>query len=602
MQSRFPKTSLLAAALLSLNACGGGENAQSLLQNDLSATVGVSVELPSRLLALDDGLIVQSSIGGQTGELGRTTNQTYSGSFELDYNVRYTIYVSVRRAADNLLLASGDREVWVASDNVAEHFPEQSISMSIDTDGDGFFNIDELEQQSDPLGRNGDYDNDGIPDTADADDDNDGVPDNQDALPYNSAEQFDTDGDSIGDNADPDDDNDGTDDRDDRFPRDPTETTDTDADGIGNNADSDDDNDGIPDAEDPFPLDAQSSFDTDNDGIPDNVDTDDDNDGVLDASDAFPLDPSESLDTDRDGIGNNADSDDDNDDTTDLADPQPLNDRVTGREDDDSDGYPNIDDAFPNDPTEYADTDGDGIGNNADPDDDGNGVPDNQDFAMAVIPRSDTTPLLDGIFGWSEWRNAVRCDTRGNPLAINHLLLDTQGDEQDLQRWPRSEWRAMHDGNRLYLLVRVINEPFFERHNDSTGAWQDDSLEIFIDAGNEGNTDYDGNDYQFVIRFAGAGLVGSNSASGLDVSWATSFTQDSTDATIATYELSIDLSSAGIDVASQIGFDVQVNDDDDGGDRDSKWAWWSPSGNDDAWRNPSLFGPAILAPGRVNID
>ena len=588
--------------MLSLNACGGGDGAQNLLQSDLSATVAVSVDLPPRLLALGDQLVVQTSIGGQSGNLGRTTNQTFTGSFDLDYNPNYTVYISVRRTADNLLLGSAERDIWVGSDHVSQHFPEQSISMDIDTDRDGFFNIDEVEQNSDPLGRNGDFDSDGMPDEIDLDDDNDGVVDTLDAFPYTPGENTDTDGDGTGDNADPDDDNDGTDDRDDRFPRDPAESVDTDGDGIGNNADDDDDNDGIADANDPFPLDAQSNFDTDNDGIPDNVDNDDDNDGANDNNDAFPLDPAESLDTDGDGIGNNADSDDDNDDTIDLADPQPLNDRVTGREDDDSDGYPNIDDAFPSDPTEYADQDGDGIGNNADPDDDGNGVPDDQDFAMAVIPRTNTRPILDGVFGWSEWRDAVRCDTRGNPLAINHLLQDTQGDEQDLQRWPRSEWRAMHDGNFLYLLVQVINEPFFERYDDSSDPWQDDSIEIFIDSGNEGGTEYDNNDFQHVIRFTGPSFVGTNSAPGIDLGWGTSFLLDGTDANIAIYEVGIDMSATGINVGTRIGIDVQINDDDDGGDRDSKWAWWSPSGSDNAWRNPSLFGPAILAPGSVNID
>lgn len=601
MNYHNPLAAAIAASCIALSGCGG-EDAQNLLQNDATANVAVTVDMPGRLTALNEAVLVETSVGGRSSILNTTGGDVFTGNFQLDYNVQYHIYVSVRRASDNLLLGTADRSILIASDQVSAYFPEQSIDTSLDSDGDGFSNIEEVETGSDPLGRNGDYDADGVPDTADDDDDNDGVADSLDAFPYDASESVDTDGDGTGDNRDPDDDNDGTDDRDDRFPRDPAESVDTDSDGVGNNADPDDDNDGIPDSEDPFPLDGQSSFDSDSDGIADNVDTDDDNDGVLDASDDFPLDPTESLDTDRDGIGNNTDPDDDNDDTLDLADPQPLNDRVTGREDDDSDGYPNIDDAFPSDPTEFADQDGDGIGNNADPDDDGNGIPDEQDFAIAVIPQTTTRPSLDGIFGWREWRDAVRCDSRGNPLAINHLLLDNQGDEQDLRDWPRSEWRAMHDGNRLYLLVRVINEPFFERFDDSSGSWQDDSIEIFIDAGNEGASQYDGNDFQHIIRFDGPGQAGSNSASGIDLAWATSSTIDAVGENIATYEISIDLSSVGIRIGNRIGLDVQINDDDDGGDRDSKWAWWSPSGNDDAWLNPSLFGPAILAPGRVFID
>ena len=42
--------------------------------------------------------------------------------------------------------------------------------------------------------------------------------------------------------------------------------------------------------------------------------------------------------------------------------------------------------------------------------------------------------------------------------------------------------------------------------------------------------------------------------------------------------------------------DVQINDDDDGDQRDSKWAWFAPSGQDWTWTDPSQLGPAILQP------
>ena len=42
-----------------------------------------------------------------------------------------------------------------------------------------------------------------------------------------------------------------------------------------------------------------------------------------------------------------------------------------------------------------------------------------------------------------------------------------------------------------------------------------------------------------------------------------------------------------------IGFDVQVNDDDDGGERDSKLAWCGRQ--DNAWENPGAFGNAQVA-------
>ena len=59
-------------------------------------------------------------------------------------------------------------------------------------------------------------------------------------------------------------------------------------------------------------------------------------------------------------------------------------------------------------------------------------------------------------------------------------------------------------------------------------------------------------------------------------------------------EIVIPMSQLGITVANgrQFGLEMQINDDDDGGDRDTKLAWWSTT--DDTWRYPSLFGTAVL--------
>jgi uncharacterized delta-60 repeat protein len=199
---------------------------------------------------------------------------------------------------------------------------------SVDIDGDGYSNSDEIANGTDHEDSNSvpanDNDGDFISDLTDTDDDNDGVADTSDAFPLDNSESVDTDGDGIGNNTDPDDDNDGVADTSDAFPLDNSESVDTDGDGIGNNTDPDDDNDGVADTSDAFPLDNSESVDTDGDGIGNNIDTDDDGDGVLDVNDAFPLDNSESLDTDLDGIGNNADTDDDGDGILDIDDESPL--------------------------------------------------------------------------------------------------------------------------------------------------------------------------------------------------------------------------------------------------------------------------------------
>lgn len=371
---------------------------------------------------------------------------------------------------------------------------------------------------------------------------------------------------------------------------------DFDGDGVANDSDSDSDNDGVPDVDDAFPYNDNESVDSDFDGIGDNTDRDDDNDGILDEDDRFPLDASESLDIDLDGIGNNADTDDDGDGTIDLEDPQPNNPNITGNEDSDGDGHRDLDDAFPYDPSESNDLDGDGIGDNADIDDDGNGIPDNQDNTLAVIPYVQDAPRIDGAYGWSEWRNASWVDSRGNYLYMNNLLIDQYDIHTDQSNW--SYWRAMHDGESLYVLVVIENEPLTARFSDSENPWDDDSAEIYLDIGNEKGSEYDHNDYQRLFRYADnvadSQTDGFYSASGMVSNYCSSRGMAMQGAWYTYYEIRIDLDSVGLVPEVPFGMEVAFNDDDDTGDRDAKWGWFATPGIDESWHNPSQFGTAML--------
>lgn len=145
-----------------------------------------------------------------------------------------------------------------------------------------------------------DTDHDGITNSKDGDDDNDGVPDEQDLFPLNAKESKDSDGDGKGDNADEDDDNDGAKDTDDDLPLNAEESKDTDGDGIGDGQDEDDDGDSILDEKE-IKL-----------GL-DPLKKDTDGDSVDDGKDAFPFDVSESGDYDEDGTGDKTDDDADDD-------------------------------------------------------------------------------------------------------------------------------------------------------------------------------------------------------------------------------------------------------------------------------------------------
>lgn len=240
--------------------------------------------------------------------------------------------------------------------------------------------------------------------------------------------------------------------------------------------------------------------------------------------------------------------------------------------------------------------------------------------ADVIVPRiaSASAPLIDGknvTIGsqdelTGEWVAAVQFDNSGAPLTINNLIIDVDADAADGTAHRR--WAAMHDGTYLYVLVLVDDDG--KRSRDSTiSLSDDDSLEIFIDGDNSKSSSYGTDDFHRLlpVRLAGADkqsassgdIAGPNSSvAPLLLDFATGpgigpdgirrarFEQD-------VYEIRIKLNSANIDTDSAFGFELQVNDDDNGDDRDAKWAWKHTSSNnddEDTISNPSLMGTLVL--------
>ena len=344
---------------------------------------------------------------------------------------------------------------------------------TLDADGDGFYDEDEITCGSDPNDAASvpqDTDADGICDVMDDDDDGDGYDDANDSFPLDNSEWEDTDGDGIGDNSDDDDDGDSWTDSDEyQCGTDPldynSQPTDTDADGTCDVVDEDDDGDGYPDNSDAFPLDASEWLDTDGDGTGDNADIDDDGDGFSDAIEATcgsdPLDAN-SLppDTDQDGSCNAVDGDDDND------------------------GYADVTDAFPLDASEWVDTDGDGIGDNADGDDDGDSVPDIGD----AFPLDST-----------EWD-----DNDGDGVGDNADLDDdndgwSDSDETDCQTDPYSSFSVPDDFDGDHICDRVDPDDDGDGIDDTYDMFPFDATEWedldFDGTGNNADTDDDGDSW-----------------------------------------------------------------------------------------------------------
>lgn len=151
-------------------------------------------------------------------------------------------------------------------------------------------------------------------------------------------------------------------------------------------------------------------------------------------------------------------------------------------------------------------------------------------------------------------------------------------------------WRALYDNTNLYLLVEVGDAT---RVNDSGGSWwEDDVIEIFVDADNSKGPSYDGvNDFQLGFRWNDNTIhVGGSS---VNRTTGINFRQYAT-STGYNLEVAIPWSTLGTTPATgkAIGLDVQVDDDDNSGARDAQTASFATTSM--AWSDPRLFGTVYL--------
>jgi len=151
-------------------------------------------------------------------------------------------------------------------------------------------------------------------------------------------------------------------------------------------------------------------------------------------------------------------------------------------------------------------------------------------------------------------------------------------------------WQAKWDNEYLHIRVDTLDDRFVR---DSKFPWSDDSIEVYIDADGSRTASFDGkNDFHLIFRWKDQNVsLSQNSAQRGDMR--IQQTMIRTDSGII-LEASIPWRSLGVQPreGNAIGIDIQINDDDNGRDRDTKLAWHATS--DDAWKNPQTFGRLVL--------
>lgn len=221
--------------------------------------------------------------------------------------------------------------------------------------------------------------------------------------------------------------------------------------------------------------------------------------------------------------------------------------------------------------------------------------PNNRASSTVNIPYVSTAPTIDGQVDFStEWAGAVSQDQNFQTTFIDNLLVKEKNGYEDYS--PFSVWYAMHDGNYLYLLIKNTEDSAIaEEKNDSANHYQDDSVEIFLDGSGNRSYSYDRyDDYHLILNYVESQENWGNQGSlrGLNFDYATNYISHFSGDVY--YEIAIDLNSANINTYGEFGIEIQINDDDDGGDRDAKYGWAEPTGQDRAWQSPSVFGRARI--------
>lgn len=161
-----------------------------------------------------------------------------------------------------------------------------------------------------------------------------------------------------------------------------------------------------------------------------------------------------------------------------------------------------------------------------------------EEYSYRSVPEASESPIIDGVIGAAEWRNASEVETRKNqqePLAKGRAKL---------------LWRDQ----TLYVLAQVEDPSV-----DWTGSdpWIQDSIELYLDRGNAKHGSYRASDTQIRIGANGAISFGTgNEAAQLEaVDFAVTLTESG-----YFIELAVGLFDDFAGPGTLHGLDFQIND------------------------------------------
>ena len=147
----------------------------------------------------------------------------------------------------------------------------------------------------------------------------------------------------------------------------------------------------------------------------------------------------------------------------------------------------------------------------------------------------------------------------------------------------RATFGVLWDETNLYVAARVLDSTLF---NDSEAVFQDDGVEVYLDVNNNDGA-YDSTDNQLILGYQDDSLFTARSFSGT--------IQFATDSIEGGYAVEFAIPWAGLGISPEadftLGFDIGVNDDQDGGNREGQQVWAGASNN---FATTANFGNVVL--------
>jgi len=210
-----------------------------------------------------------------------------------------------------------------------------------------------------------------------------------------------------------------------------------------------------------------------------------------------------------------------------------------------------------------------------------------QDADVLIRNPDSAMPVIDGVVDdiWS----------LSSEQSIN---VTVSGSDPSSAADCSGTWSALWGYENIYVLVQV-NDESLQADTSIADSWQDDSVEFYIDGDNSKGDTCDENDHQYAFRWntvvetPRAYHNGEPSLVGIEYAVTT------TDSGYL-FEIMIPWTSimgTGPTPGQEIGIEVWINDDDDGGDRDSQISWYGSDGN--GWQAPNLWATGVLVAGNI---